>query len=90
MGTSHGDMLFGFLDMRVNAFTPPDPRICSFDMQIVSFDIADPFNLPVHKVLELEPVTEVTHSELYEDQGLLNDLGTEGLYFIADKGAVNF
>ena len=64
---TYGDILFGFFDAAVFAFVPPDPTICTFQFQSVSFDALTPFELQVHKDIAMKNISKESHPQLYLD-----------------------
>ena len=56
---AYADIFIGFFDMKTGStFLPPDPRFCTFEMELVQFDsIANgKVKLKVNKAIELAPV----------------------------------
>ena len=83
-------MILGLLDMTIQkpTFTPPDPRFCTFEMQLVHLNYDNIAEPEVVKNIEMTPITKETHRPLYEDGGAISSFETAGLYVIKDPSEV--
>lgn len=94
-GQSYADVIFGIYNPRNKSFEVPDPRICTFDLQLIHLDWdavqeTGHLGIEVLKELDFEQISAETHPFLFEEGGYLTTLNSvDGLYSIADKSEVN-